>query len=174
MMSHDPQATASFAPRTSKKFEFARIVALACFAVWIGGFTFYASVVVPIGTDVLGSKTTQGLITQRVTNVLNIVCSLTLIVMAIEAWWSGGARSRRTNLIVGTTIGVIALGLIALACIHPILDGEIDVEHEGVQDEPRFYGWHRVYLWVSTLQWLAGWCWLIAIHANVRPSRSST
>lgn len=40
---------------------------------WQGGFFFYAAVVVPIGSDVLGSPITQGFVTQEVTRWLNIL-----------------------------------------------------------------------------------------------------
>ena len=49
-----------------------RLLVLAAFAFWQGGFTFYAAVVVPVGTEVLGSSMEQGSITRRVTVYLNM------------------------------------------------------------------------------------------------------
>ena len=40
------------------------------FALWWGGFTFYASWVVPIAHEVLGNHVLAGMITQRVSHVL--------------------------------------------------------------------------------------------------------
>ena len=38
---------------------FFRFLVLAAFAFWVGGFTFYAAVVVPTGTEVLGGAAEQ-------------------------------------------------------------------------------------------------------------------
>ena len=45
-----------------------RLLLLIGLMFWQGGFLFYAAVVVPVGTRVLGSETEQGFITQSVTN----------------------------------------------------------------------------------------------------------
>ena len=44
-----------------------RFIVLVALCFWQGGFTFYAGVVVPVGTDVLGSSLKQGFVTRRVT-----------------------------------------------------------------------------------------------------------
>src|SRR5262249_50137002 len=49
-----------------------RFLVLLTLLFWQGGFTFYAAVVVPIGTQVLGSTAEQGRITRRVTPYLNL------------------------------------------------------------------------------------------------------
>ena len=49
-----------------------RLLLLWSLMFWLGGFTFYASIVVPIGTRVLGnSSRRQGFITREVTRQLN-------------------------------------------------------------------------------------------------------
>jgi hypothetical protein len=47
---------------------------------WQGGFTFYGGVVVPVGSDVLGSEREQGFITRSVTNYLNLAGTVALAV----------------------------------------------------------------------------------------------
>jgi hypothetical protein len=64
---------------------FWRLAVWLLWAAWWGGLTFYALVVVPIGTELLGSVE-QGFVTQRVTlwhNWLGVVIALAL---AAEAW----------------------------------------------------------------------------------------
>src|ERR671917_504286 len=51
---------------------FRRSLLLWLLLLWQGGFLFYTAVVVPIGTDVLGSPLVQGLITRRVTDWLKL------------------------------------------------------------------------------------------------------
>jgi len=52
-------------------------LAIVLLAVWWGGFTFYALVVVPTGHKVLKSKVHQGFITQQVTDRLNVLAAAT-------------------------------------------------------------------------------------------------
>src|SRR5947209_19521490 len=61
---------------------------------WLGGFTFYAAVVVPIGTEVLGSAADQGWITRRVTPWLNVAGAV-----ALAGWaWDIAADPSATRL----------------------------------------------------------------------------
>src|SRR5207249_2958155 len=88
---------------------------------WLGGFTFYASIVVPIGTEVLRSPRRQGFITRKVTRDLNITAAVALAVLAVDAAVSGDPSRWRwwTRL---------ALWLIMAGCqaalfrLHPHLD----------------------------------------------------
>lgn len=140
---------------------------LATFAVWFGGFTFYVSFVVPIGTDVLGSARSQGMITQQVTNWLNLVCGIATLMMLLESFrsWKLASRSAKyTQLAMVALIGGLLVGLLVL---HPYLDALVDLEKERVIDRTKFYGLHRVYLWLSTFQWIAAWIWLIVFATGL-------
>ena len=137
-----------------------RTLLIATFALWFGGFTFYVSFVVPIGTEVLGSARTQGFITQQVTNWLNVVCGCALGLMLLETirgWKTCSNRVRWTELSMLVLIGSF---LIALAWIHPVMDRMISAGNESITDAARFYGLHRIYLWLCTFQWIAAWIWL--------------
>ena len=46
---------------------------LVALSIYIGGFTFYSAVVIPILHDRLESSLETGLITQRVTDMLNLL-----------------------------------------------------------------------------------------------------
>lgn len=140
-----------------------RIILMVAIAVWFGGFTFYTSVVVPIGTDVLGSSRTQGFVTQQVTGVLNWIGIATLAIGLLDLFVEAKSRSRKIN---GTFIAILIFliaTLIGLMVLHPIMDNMLEPEHEYVSDEGRFYQLHRIYLWVSTVQWAACWVWLVLI-----------
>src|SRR5271156_6553534 len=60
-----------------------RFMVLALLMFWLGGFTFYASVVVPVGADVLGSHLRQGMITRHVAWYMNLSG---IAALAVFAW----------------------------------------------------------------------------------------
>jgi hypothetical protein len=134
---------------------------IATFALWFGGFTFYVSFVVPIGTEVLGSARSQGFITQQVTNWLNVACGCAVGLMLLESvfrWGQTRRPWREIRLLLVLAIGCLLIGLILL---HPSMDRMLVAEREHITDRAKFYGMHRVYLWGSTFQWVAAWIWLI-------------
>lgn len=140
-----------------------RIFLILAFAVWFGGFTFYTAVVVPIGTDVLGSARTQGFVTQQVTNVLNIIGCVSVLLMLVDLFLNWKPRTPKVNLLLAIVLGVIVVLLGVLFVVHPILDSMLEPEHEHVNDDARFYEMHRIYLWASTIQWLLCLVWLVVI-----------
>ncbi|MFK7769770.1 MAG: hypothetical protein AB8B55_21360 [Mariniblastus sp.] len=144
----------------SKKTLAFRTLLIAAFALWFGGFTFYVSFVVPIGTEILGSARRQGLITQQVTHWLNIVCLAAVLMMLAESILSWKRSSRPRREIQLAMVVLIGGFLAALVWLHPQLDGMIDVESKKIKNKAEFYGLHRVYLWLSTLQWVAAWAWI--------------
>lgn len=140
-----------------------RTILLAAFAMWFGGFGFYVSIVVPIGTDVLGSAIEQSVITRRVTvwiNVFNAIALVPLLIESVVTWNRSGAVRRWLQLAM---IVIIAGGLVVLLIVHPILDAMFDEANVSVNDSARFYNMHRIYLWTSTLQWIAAWLWLLLV-----------
>ena len=88
-------------PLDSRRRNFARLLphmaALLAMALWWGGLTFYAAFVVPIGVEVLGGATEQGFITQRVSNIINLLGALTLVVLVWNAAASWRRRAGRQN-----------------------------------------------------------------------------
>jgi hypothetical protein len=121
----------------------ARYAAVLSLAVWIGGLTFYALVVVPIGAETIGS-TQQGFITQQVTIWLNRI-GLVVLIILLPSLQTGWMRA---------TWGTLALTLAALFLLHSQLDALLISSQES--DHATFYNWHRAYLLVTALQWLAG------------------
>ena len=125
-----------------------RFLCLLALSVWVGGFTFYSAVVIPVLHDSLGSLDT-GYVTQQVTDNLNAIGLVAVLLWWLAAWvertaGSAGARKARLGLLVATTL--ILLGLIAL---HRVMDGRLETgSFRG------FYPLHRVYLVASTVQWV--------------------
>ena len=118
-------------------------------AVWLGGFTFYGAAVVPVLHDVLDHWQAGG-ITRRVTDTLNAVGAATLALWWLGAWLDrsrgpAGPRRARAGLLAACTAT-----LTALVALHVVMDARLDAGRlRG------FYPLHRLYLWISTLQWLA-------------------
>lgn len=125
-------------------------------AVWWGGFTFYALVVVPTGHHVLRSKVRQGFITQQVTNKLNALGAVTLAALAWQVVAVRRAKSRRWLRIATISWTALAVTLALLFWLHPHLDALLDPVARSVADDAKFYALHRWYLIVATVQWLAG------------------
>lgn len=125
-----------------------RLLVLAAFAFWQGGFTFYAAVVVPIGAEVLGSAAEQGRITRLVTWQMNLAGAAALAIFCIDV--AAVAPRRRSRAII--LIVEIAL-LIALIAMRSHLDGMIEPDGVFPADRAAFRPWHRLYLWISTAQW---------------------
>jgi hypothetical protein len=125
-----------------------RFLVVQALMLWQGGFLFYAAVVVPMGTDVLGSFE-QGRVTRHVTDWMNVIGAITL---AILAWDQiGSSTLRRTRWAMWA---ILAMGLVMLAVLHPRIESYVDFSATGgISDYPAFYLWHRVYLYVTSTQW---------------------
>jgi hypothetical protein len=132
-----------------------RFVVFQLFLFWQGGFLFYSAIVVPIGTEVLGSALVQGTITQLVTNWLNIIGGFWSVAMIGDLFLCVDSRKWRKLLRLGLVLFSVGL-LIALFWIHPKLDELLDLETHRIADKSAFRFWHVVYLWICTFHWLIG------------------
>lgn len=135
---------------------FRRFLVLAALMFWQGGFTFYASVVVPVGQEVLGSHQDQGFITRQVTDYLNLAGALCLLPLAWDAAVSRDEGRRRWFRWI-SWIGMATI-LAILVWLHGRLDALLDLVNNTILDYQTFRTGHRVYLWLSTFQW--GFCLL--------------
>ncbi|MFN7732175.1 MAG: hypothetical protein ACK5OB_09735 [Pirellula sp.] len=125
---------------------FWRVFVWLLWAVWWGGLTFYALVVVPIGTELLGSVE-QGFVTQRVTlwhNWLGVVLALAL---AAEAW------RLRSSAWICLSIA-IAMTTVVLMVWHRHLSLAMNFVDRTVPEN--FYTEHAIYLWITAVEWLLG------------------
>jgi hypothetical protein len=133
-----------------------RVVVALLFAIWWGGFTFYAAVVVPIGQRVLGSATAQGFVTQPVSDRINLLGSIVIVVLGWNLVSARRAASPRVRRVLVISWVVLAIAQVVLVVLHPRLDGMLDMTTRSIAaDHSVFYATHRVYLLVATAQWLA-------------------
>lgn len=147
-------------------------LALATFALWWGGFTFYAVVVIPSAHKILHSHMRVGFITQQVTHWINLVAVLALVFLLWELLSAALLTPQRRRWLWGAWL-VMAAMQTALFILHPMLDRLLDFTAREIIDEPRFYFLHRVYLIVSTVEWLAAWVVLarwFGRNTGVQPS----
>lgn len=127
-----------------------RALCFYLWAIWFGGLTFYAAIVVPVGTDAIGA-TGQGFITQQVTVRLNIAATLMLAIWLWEIVCRSNRR-RRTLLVWGLQSALV----LTLALLHLKLSSVLDFQGLTVPEDVNFYQWHRAYLIATTAQWLVG------------------
>ena len=135
--------------------RFARVLWLSLlilvFAVWWGGLTFYAVIVVPIGTEQIGS-TDQGFITQEVTRWHNALLTAMAAGLLLDAWLR---RCRRLGIVAAVLAAIDA----ALFFEHSVLTEMMDFTNRAVEDE--FYPRHAVYLWLTTAEWAIGFALIV-------------
>jgi len=128
-----------------------RFLLLQAFLLWQGGFLFYAGVVVPIGTELLGSPILQGQITQQVTHWLNGFGAVWAVLFAWDvAATRDPKRRRRVSRWLGWA-GCVAL-LLGLLLLHQEMDAILTQYDEPVY--ATFRRFHIAYLWFSTFHWL--------------------
>lgn len=150
-----------------------KVFLLLVWAAWWGGLGFYAVVVVPIGTDIIGSVE-QGFVTQRVTQWHNGLSVLFLVCLVIEA-------SRGRNRWLWAMTVVLGIITITLLIWHVKLTEMMDLQQRAVS--VAFYAHHAIYLWLTAAEWLVGMAmpsWIIvsaipvASAGSDHPDRSRT
>jgi hypothetical protein len=144
---------------------FRRFLVLVAFSFWVGGFFFYAGVVVPTGSAVLGSHTTQGFVTQRVTQWMNVASGPALLIFLWNALATPRSLGRWASRgLVWTWLLMLSLQ-IALLLLHPVLDRMLVPAEERIINHPRFYRLHGLYLDLASVQHFAAilyiWCAMI-------------
>src|SRR5687768_15958646 len=87
---------------------------MALLALWLGGLTFYAAVVVPIANRIVGTDQ-QGLVTQQATNYLN------WIGVGAIGWLLANALLVRSPPLFATAM-ILGLTQAGLFVIHSQLD----------------------------------------------------
>lgn len=135
-------------------------------ALWWGGFTFYAAVVVPLGAQVT-DETTQGFVTQKVTHGFNILALIILALSFPTCWLTGKLNADATMLqkrgrLARRVAWVVMLATLAgLVIVHSLLDSRLDPKTLSIQGSSDFYKIHQAYLWLAIFQWHAGWVFLL-------------
>lgn len=125
-----------------------RLLARVALAVWFGGFTFYAAVVVPDLHENLGGMET-GEISRRVAVFLYGIGAAALV-----SGWLVAATERVSGWRGKVRLGLLAVNtllLVALVLMHRSLGIRLD----SGGSLAAFRSFHEVYLTVWTGQWLA-------------------
>jgi hypothetical protein len=133
------------------------LIATLLLALWWGGFTFYASFVVPEGMKVLGNHIRMGLITQAVTTYLNCIGCFSLVYSGIALYIVGRQLKSLKN--PGAEYIALVFCQCILLALHVKLSGLIVVDGQEPTTMSGFYSLHRIYLLTSTAVWL-----LIPVH----------
>jgi hypothetical protein len=144
-----------------------RFLVLHALMFWQGGFLFYASIVVPIGQEVLPTPKDQGFITRRVTQSMNVAGAIALVPLL---WDCLACRDPNRWRRQGRWLAwlILFVTLIGLFWLHPRLDAYLDPELFAIHHGSEFRTLHRVYLWVSTVQWAAGVLYTIFVLISWR------
>jgi hypothetical protein len=153
-----------------------RFVVLQSLLIWQGGFLFYAAVVVPAGTEVLGSAAAQGAITARVTDTMNVLGLAALTILALDLRLTHDSNSQRTAIRWWCwSVALLCQGL--LFYFHILLDAFMDPARTRIVIGPPFRPVHRMYLWTISVQWfvclLLVWFNLQAWRVEERTGQSS-
>src|SRR4051812_25885455 len=124
-----------------------------CF--WMGGFTFYAGVVIHVGHRVFGSHREIGFLTREVTVWLNRTGVIVLLILlANHLFYSRTGSPWLKNIRLGTLLLMAAVQA-ALFLIHPRLDQILDFPGHAILNHSSFHSLHLLYINLSTLQWSA-------------------
>src|SRR5262245_16174595 len=128
-----------------------RFLALTALAFWMGGFTFYGAVVIPIGRRIFDGMFSE--VTSPVTYWLNIAGAVALALLLWDGLSAGDALKWR--IVVRWLMWLLSAGLlVALFVMHTWLD-TLMYSGETTPHEGPFGLAHRSYLLVSTAQWFA-------------------
>jgi uncharacterized membrane protein len=137
-----------------------RYLTILTLAMWMGGFTFYAEIVIPTASVVLGSHRQVGFITQQVTFWLNLIglAALAVFLWNLLAEWHGQPVRRRRWLACAWI--TMLLSLAGLLATHPFMDHLLDAKARGISDFDHFENLHTVYITIATIQWIAALVYL--------------
>src|SRR5436190_22569518 len=98
-----------------------RYLAIICLCFWMGGFTFYAGVVIHVGHRVFDSHREVGFLTKEVTIWLNRSGMMVLLVLLANHFLYSDKGSAWLKGIRLATLLLMAAVQVALFLIHPRL-----------------------------------------------------
>jgi hypothetical protein len=142
-----------------------RFLVLTALTVWVGGFTFYGAVVVPVGLHEIGVKQ-QSRVTGPATFWLNVVGAVALVPFVWDVLRCGDASVRRQGVRWVSWAGM-ALTLAVLFWLHRFLT--LHVAAGLPSSDPAFRAVHWSYLGVGAFQWV---CSLVFAGASLSAWRA--
>jgi hypothetical protein len=136
-----------------------RTLLLLCFALFWGGLTFYTGFAVRIAHDVLSDPMDGGLITQRVTVLLQYFAVATVILMLVNAI-QVSREHRKLGFALAFCAIILGVAVCGLVIVHGHLDAVIDIEAIEIRDREVFTISHRRYNQFTTVEWIASLAYL--------------
>ncbi|MBG88608.1 MAG: hypothetical protein CMO80_17140 [Verrucomicrobiales bacterium] len=130
------------------------VLAVLAWALWMGGFTFYTAVSLRVAHKVLGDSGEFGFVTQIVTDRLNLIGTVAVVLLLAHllSHWQV-FTSRRRRILMGTWL-ILAITLAQLYHVHNLIDALLDFELRRVPDRAAFEAVHDRYELIATVQWL--------------------
>ena len=140
-----------------------RYLVLLTIAFWMGGFTFYTGIVIGVANRVLGDERDVGFVTQQVTNWLNYIGILALVILGASAWVERRGLPRLLMLLCWLAMALLE---VALFFVHAALDRRLVIPtHKVLGPLNTFFDMHRLYMVTASAQWAAAllYLWLAII-----------
>jgi hypothetical protein len=128
-----------------------RFLVLAALVFWLGGFTFYGAVVIPVGLRTIGMP--QTLVTGPVTHYLNVAGAVALVPFAWDIYRCRD-RSRGRAVIRWITWAGMSATLAGLFGLHDLLLRQVDAGTTSA--DLSFRVAHEAYRWLGTGQCIFG------------------
>jgi len=133
-----------------------RFIVILALGFWLGGFTFYASVVIHTGHRVFHGQREVGFLTQQVTHWLNLSGAAALAIL----FWNVLMEGRKTTTWLRSGLWLTWLAMVivqvTLFALHPRLDALLNIETHRILPGSGFRRTHNLYMNLSTIQWAAG------------------
>jgi uncharacterized protein DUF4149 len=136
-----------------------RFIVLVALAFWQGGFTFYAGIVVPVAMTILRPSSQQSFVTLAVTRYLNLAGAIALLILACDLALTPRSSPRLRARWLLWALMTLALSL--LFWIHPRMVALMDIESQTLLDRDALWPLHKLYLWISSAQWLCATIFII-------------
>lgn len=140
-----------------------RLFLLLVWATWWGGIFFYASVVVPIGSESIGSLG-QGFVTQQVSRIHNLLSLAFLVCLVLES-------IRLRSAFVGILTILLSINVLLLFLWHSHLTNAMNFQVHSVPST--FYKQHAIYLWLTASEWILGMVTAAILFRTTQPADST-
>jgi len=131
------------------------VMSVLAWALWMGGFTFFTAVSLRVAHKVLDDPGDFGFVTQVVTDRLNVIGLVAVLLLAVQLASVWRPMPLRSRLFVSATWLTLAITLGLMFVQHNQIDVLIDFQQRVVLDHDAFEVIHNRYELVATIQWFA-------------------
>ncbi len=139
---------------------FRRYLVTLALLMWLGGFLFYSTIVIPIGRSVLRPPSHQTFVTREVTKIVDYFGAASMVILLWDTMATRSHRKSRGILWIGMTLTVAAL-----AWVRVHLASYMDPETMTITDREAIRPYHLGYIIIGGAQMILG---LIYIGVTLR------